>query len=193
MKKRLLELCRLTVLAVLLVAIFDGCSKSAPVDQTATENAKLRAENELLRSNVTAQAQAVKSLPTTPTEEPPPKNEIDRAVNRVLAKSISWEITDRNLFTDYRITNHYKEEARGYTYFVYEFTADCDVAADGGSVTVDSYGREHRTYLQPEAARLIVASNPSAKDKRVEEKRISLEGTVTLVKKGIKWYIEDRK
>jgi len=24
-------------------------------------------------------------------------------------------------------------------------------------------------------------------------KRVSLEGSVTLVKKGIKWYIEDRK
>jgi hypothetical protein len=37
------------------------------------------------------------------------------------------------------------------------------------------------------------ALNPTATDKTVEVKRVSLEGSVTLVKKGIKWYIEDRK
>ena len=193
MKTYIKWLC-LAVLAFLLVPIFTGCSKSASVDQPAKENAKLMAENELLRSNnVTLQAQAVKAAATTPTEEPPPKTEIDRAVNRALARRIAWEVTDTNLFTDYKITNHYREEAKGYTYFVYEFTAECDVASDGGSVSVDAYGREHRTYMQPEAARRLLARNPSATDQRVEVKRISLEGSMTFVKKGVKWYIEDRK
>jgi hypothetical protein len=182
------------MLAFLLIAPFAGCSKSAPIGQRATENAQLSAENELVRSSNTAlKAQTVKSAPTTPTEETPPKAEIDRAVNQILAKRIDWEVTSTNLFTDYKITNHYKEEARGYTYFIYEFTADCDVAASGGSVRVDAFGREHHTYLQPEAARQMRALNPTATDKTVEVKRVSLEGSVTLVKKGIKWYIEDRK
>lgn len=142
---------------------------------------------------MTLQAQAANSLAPTPPEEPPPKTEMDRAVNLVLANRIAWEIPDMNLFKDYRITNHYKEERNGYTYFIYEFMADCDVAGDGGSVSVDAYGREFRKHMQPEAARRLLARNPSAKDQRVEEKRISLAGSFTFVKQGVKWYIEDRK
>lgn len=186
------ELCS-AVLAFLLIVPFAGCSKSAPVGQSATKNAELRAENESLRSSNAAINAQVKSTPTGSTEETPPKNEIDRAVNQTLAKRIDWEVTSTNLFTDYKITNHYREEARGYTYFIYEFTAACDVAASGGSVKVDAFGRERHMYLQPEAVRQMRALNPSAKEQTVEVKKVSLEGSVTLVKKGIKWYVEDRK
>lgn len=182
------------VLAFLLIAPFAGCSKSAPAGQPATENAELKAQNDSLRSsNATLKAQAVKAAPTDSTEETPPKSEIDRAVNQTLAKRIEWKFTRDNLFTDYKITNHYREEARGYTYFIYEFNAECDVAASGSSVYVDAFGRERHLRLQPEAVRQMRALNPSAKDQTVEVEKVSLEGSVTLVKKGIKWYIEDRK
>ena len=111
----------------------------------------------------------------------------------MLARRIAWDVTETNLFTGYKITNHYREEARGYTYFIYEFAAECDVASSGGSVSVDAFGRETHKYMQPESSRRLAARNPSATDQSVETKSISLEGTVTLVKKGIKWYIEDLK
>jgi hypothetical protein len=114
--------------------------------------------------------------------EAPPRGEIDRAVNLALAKRIEWDLTNKNLFAEYKITNHYAEAERGYTYFIYEFTAECNVVDGGQSVEVRN-GREYYMYVQPGAY-------PSPNDKPVSEKKVSLTGSVTLVKKGIKWYVE---
>lgn len=159
---------RLLVLIVTL-GIASGCRKSG----TESENARAK---DVAPPPVTTVA------PMRPTDEPPPKAEIDRAVNVMLAKRIDWELTNQNLFAEYKISNQYAETARGYTYFVYEFTAQCDVAADAGN--------SHGTYLQPDSVRLLLARNPSTKDRPVETKRVALEGSVTLVKKGIRWYVE---
>ena len=141
--------------------------------------------------NVRPKEVAAKSTPSVRTvDETPPKTEIDRAINLVLAKRIDWEVTTKNLFVDYKITNEYQETARGYLFFTYEFTADCEVASDAATISVDGSGREFRKYVQVEAARLLAARNPSAKNQRIETKRVPLSGSVSLVKKGIKWYVE---
>ena len=124
-----------------------------------------------------------------PADESPPKPEIERAINRILSKRIEWEITNKNLFADYKISNQYAETGRGYTYFIYEFTAECDVAKD--KAFYSGNGRDYWMYQQPDSLRLLLARNPSTKDRSVETQRVTLDGSVTLVKKGVKWYIEE--
>ncbi len=162
----------LGVVLCVVVSLCAGCNDAT----NKTDN------TEPLRVTQTAPAPPQMAVATRSADERPPKNEIDRAVNLALAKRIDWNITNKNPFVEYEVTNEYAETERGYTYFIYEFTAQCDVV-DGGQSFETRNGREYYKYLQPGAY-------PSANGQPVPEKKVSLNGSVTLVRKGIRWYME---
>jgi len=162
----------LGVVLCVVVTLCSGCNDAT--DKTG------RAEP--VRVTQTAPVQPQMAVATRSTDERPPKNEIDRAVNLALTKRIDWDLTNKNLFAEYKVTNDYAETERGYTYFIYEFAAECNVV-DGGQSFETRNGREYYKYLQPGAY-------PSANGQPVPEKKVSLNGSVTLVRKGIKWYVE---
>jgi hypothetical protein len=162
----------LGVILWVVVILCSGCNDAT--DKTG------RAE--LVPVTQTAPVQPQMAVATRSADERPPKDEIDRAVNFALAKRIEWNITNKNLFAEYKVTNEYAETERGYTYFIYEFTAQCDVV-DGGQSFETRNGREYYKYLQP-------GVYPSANGQPVPEKKVSLDGSVMLVKKGVRWYVE---
>lgn len=104
----------------------------------------------------------------------PQKAEIDQAVDWVLGQLIRREDKSTPLSDSYRVTNQYQEQRGNETAFVYDFDAECRVVLNPSSF--DNYGRTYPAqWVQPT-------------DPRSPAQHRSFQGSVTLVKKGQKWY-----
>lgn len=102
---------------------------------------------------------------------PPAKHDVDYGVNWALANDyrIEWRDSRVNIFDVYILSNQYIETVGSEKHFVYDFLAQCPLLVYRPP---DGIGR-----VEYVAAR----GNPNSR-------LITLDGSVTLVKKGKEWY-----
>jgi DNA-directed RNA polymerase subunit RPC12/RpoP len=102
---------------------------------------------------------------------PPAKHDIDYGVNWALATDyrIEWQDSRVNIFDVYMLSNQYIETVGSEKHFVYDFIAQCPLLVYRPP---DGIGRVE--YVR-------ARGNPNSR-------LITLDGSVTLVKKGKEWY-----
>jgi hypothetical protein len=152
------------VTACVTALLLIGCNRSPLADM----NEKPKA------TEVTASNQKPEEKEKT---EVPKQSDIDAGVNWALSGKIRWTDTSTNLFDVYKITNQYVEEADRERRFVYDFRAECLVVQTETAYEAGSGGAIPSQLFQTFG--------------NVQRKRVVLDGTFTLVKKGEKWYCKE--
>jgi hypothetical protein len=123
-----------------------------------------------------------------PNSPAPPKSEVDEAVNWSLSvhRVDKYEPNSRkNWFESYTIANTYTETRDGHIEFVYDYKAQVPAAAG----LWEGDGSKPIAWQTPKGRYNLARDDTPSGDIKI----ITIEGSVTLMKKGEAWYCKDTK